>query len=59
MTPIKELYAHLQGPSLPPLLPCASLISLSFAAYEALGYVVDARLHHYAAGIAAAQRLGL
>ncbi|KAI5480007.1 ADP-ribose pyrophosphatase [Pseudohyphozyma bogoriensis] len=35
VTPLKELYAHLQ-------------------AYEKLGYSVDARLHHYAAGIEAA-----
>lgn len=27
-------------------------------AYERLGYVVDARLHHYAAGIEVAKRVG-
>jgi ADP-ribose pyrophosphatase len=27
-------------------------------AYEKLGYVIDARLHHYAAGIEVAKRVG-
>lgn len=61
VTPLVELYAHLQGKS-PLSVPKqveAGALTVAFAAYEKLGYVVDARLHAYAAGIEVAKKYGL
>lgn len=54
VTPLKSLYAHLQGEPSPLVDPAHAC-----AAYDKLGYIIDARLYHLAAGIELAKKYSL